>query len=296
MTDATDILLLGLSQTGKSTFVAALYGSIKSRMTQCSLALDALEDEREYLESLSRRWTSAKEVDRTSLAVRLRLRLLDQRKDPPRPVVLNIPDMSGETFREQFESRQWTVEFERTYASAERMLVFVHADRVEEPATLYDLAHARTGLDDGVPGIPAHAQTEGVAEWGIERCRTQVKIIDLLQFLARARPLAEPRRVGLIVSAWDRLEGTPTLSPRTWLERTMGLLAQYIAANSAHYEVEIFGVSAQGFDYEKDDPTERLAKVITPAERVRVVRGSSSEPRRDITEPIQWLLDRDTVE
>ena len=296
MTEATDILLLGLSKTGKSTFVGALYGSIKSRTTQCALALDALQDDREYLERLSSRWTNAKEIDRTSLTVQVRLRLLDKRKSPPRRVVLSIPDMSGETFREQFESRQWTVEFEETYASAERVLLFVHAEKMEEPATLYDLAYARTGLDDGVSGGPSKAQSETVAEWRMARCRTQVKIIDLLQFLARARPLAKPRRVGLIVSAWDRLETTPGVSPETWLKMTMGLLAQYIAASPAQYEVEVFGVSAQGFDYKRDDAVERLAEVTTPAERVRVTRGSRTEQSHDITEPIQWLLEPGTIE
>ena len=58
MTEANNVLLLGLSKTGKSTFVAALYGSIKSTTTQCALALNVLEDEREYLEKLSRRWAA----------------------------------------------------------------------------------------------------------------------------------------------------------------------------------------------------------------------------------------------
>ena len=71
----------------------------------------------------------------------------------------------------------------------------------------------------------------------------------------------------------------------------MGLLAQYVRANPAQYEVEVFGMSAQGFDYEKDDAAERLAELSEPAERVRILRGSSTEERRDITEPIQWLLD-----
>ena len=296
MTEANDVLLLGLSGTGKSTFMAALYGSIKSRSTQCTLALDVLEDDREYLETLSRLWANAKEIDRTSATVRVRLSLLDKRNDPPSRVGLCIPDMSGETFREQFESRQWTLEFEETYAGAERVALFVHAERMEEPATLYDLQHARMGLVDAVSDGVSKTHTEEVGEWKVRSCRTQVKIVDLLQFLARTRPLAKPRRLALIVSAWDRLQGTPAVSPRNWLAMTMGLLAQYIAANPSQYRVEVFGVSAQGFDYKKDDPVERLAEVTTPAERVRVTRGLSTDETRDITEPIQWLLDSDTSE
>ena len=291
MTRANDVLLLGLSESGKSTFVAALYGSIKSKTTQCTLALNVLDDEREYLEKLSRCWASAKEIDRTSTAVQVRLSLLDKRNDPPSSFVLNIPDMSGETFREQFESRQWTLDFDESYAGAELVLLFVHTERMDEPATLSDLQHARTGLDNAVPDGSSKAQPEKVKEWQIKHCRTQVQIVDLLQFLARERPLGKPRRLALIVSAWDLLQGTPPVSPRAWLKITMGLLAQYIEANPAQYEVEVFGVSAQGFDYEKDNAIARLAEVTKPAERVRVTRGSSTDERRDITEPIQWLLD-----
>ena len=296
MTEANNVLLLGLSKTGKSTFVAALYGSIKSTTTQCTLALNVLNDEREYLEKLSRRWARAQEIDRTSTAVQFRLSLLDKRNDPPSSFVLSIPDMSGETFREQFESRQWTSDFEETYAGAELVLLFVHTERMEEPATLSDLQHARTGLDDAVSGGSSKAHTEKVKEWQIKNCRTQVQIVDLLQFLAQARPLAKPRRLALIVSAWDLLQRTPSVSPRVWLEMTMGLLGQYIKANPTQYEVEVFGVSAQGFDYKKDNAVEWLAEVIKSAERVRVTRGSSTDEKHDITEPIQWLLDPARIE
>ena len=143
-------------------FVAALYGSIKSRTTECALALNVLDDEREYLEKLSRRWASAKEIDRTSTTVHVRLSLLDKRNDPPRSFVLSIPDMSGETFREQFESRQWTVDFQETYAGAELVLLFVHTEKMDEPATLSDLQHARTGLDNAVSdGSSKVADREG---------------------------------------------------------------------------------------------------------------------------------------
>ena len=71
----------------------------------------------------------------------------------------------------------------------------------------------------------------------------------------------------------------------------MGLLSQYLETNPTRYMAEVFGVSAQGFNYDEADPEARLAEFSNDWERVRVVRGADARVRHDITEPIQWLLE-----
>lgn len=292
MSKANDVLMVGLSDTGKSTFIAALYVSIKSTTTSCRLSLNKLGNDREYLEKLASLWIGAQKIERTTgTAEPVELILRDNRDENRAEIVLRMPDMSGETYRDQFESRQWTQDFLEKYAGAQSTLLFVRDDAIEEGISFAEIQHAERGLDDSPNDNAKEPRLEHVREWTISNCCTQVKIVDLLQFLAREKPLPQPRRLALIVSAWDLLDGIPPISPNKWLSTRMGLLDQYLKANPNQFKVEVFGVSAQGFDYKNDDAAQRLEEIVDSSERIRVLRGESIESTQDITLPIQWLLE-----
>jgi len=274
MTAARTVLLCGLSGTGKSSFLAALWGSIRNKNTPCALALAQLGDERDYLESLWRKWVRAEPIEKSASEIvqPVELHLLDKRRQPPPTLLLQVPDMSGETFREQFESRQWTRDFEDQFAGAESVLLFAHSVRMEEGLTLAEVQHARLGLGNA-GGKPAIEPNDKPDPWEIRRCRTQVQ---------------------LVISAWDLLDGTPLKTPNQWLRKKMGLMEQYLAANPSQFTAETFGVSAQGFDYkEGEDPDTYLARFANSAERVRVLCSDDPTVRHDITQPLQWLLPGD---
>ena len=280
MTTESDVLLLGLSGTGKSTFLAALWGSIKDKNTDCALSLDALSEERDYLEGLWRQWVRAEKLAKSASGVvhPVHLRLLDRRRDPPLKLELRVPDMSGETFREQFESRQWTLDFENEFARSQNILLFAHSVHMEEGVTLAEIQHARLGMAKAEEATSnGDLEADAPVPWEIRRCRTQVQLVDLLQAYAREAVLERPRKVALVISAWDLLDGTPIETPHQWLKKKMGLLAQYLETNPSHYTSEVFGVSAQGFEYvDGQDPGSRLAEFENERERVRVRRGADT--------------------
>jgi Double-GTPase 1 len=292
MTAARTVLLCGLSGTGKSSFLAALWGSIRNKNTSCALALAELGEEREYLENLWRKWVRAEPIEKSASEIvqPVELHLLDKRSQPPPTLLLQIPDMSGETFREQFESRQWTREFENEFAGAESVLLFAHSVGMQEGTTLAEVQHARLGLGNA-GNKPTVGPNDKSDSWEIRRCRTQVQLIDLLQCLAREVPIGRPRRLAFVISAWDLLDGTPLKTPNQWLRKRMGLMEQYLATNPSLFTAEAFGVSAQGFDYEDGKgPDTHLEGFANSAERVRVLCGTDPTVRHDITEPLQWLL------
>jgi hypothetical protein len=284
---------MGLSGTGKSTFLAALWGSIKPLGTDCAIALDSLGAERDYLEGLWSRWVQGIPLEKTASEAShpVALHLLDKRRTPPRRTVLRIPDMSGETFREQFLQRQWTRDFEDSSAQAAGVLLFTHSENIQEGVTLAQLQRVRGGATKGQREESAQGSKTTHVPWSPSHCRTQVQLVDLLQFLSREAPLGYPRRLALLISAWDLLDSVPVLrTPSQWLARKMPLLSQYLTANPRDFTVEAFGISAQGFAY-GDGRGARMAAFVNDWERVRVVRGSASEMKHDITEPLQWLLD-----
>lgn len=94
-------------------------------------------------------------------------------------------------------------------------------------------------------------------------------------------------RVALMLSAWDQVRAAPfELSPREWLKKEHPLLDQFLAANAEVFPAEVFGVSAQGGDLDKD--RERLLS-MDPIQRLEVVEGEESS--HDLTVPLAWLME-----
>jgi hypothetical protein len=104
------------------------------------------------------------------------------------------------------------------------------------------------------------------------------------------------RRVAIILSAWDKVaeEGR---TPAQFLKERLPLLEQYLCSNADAWEWKVYGVSAQGADYEKENQPlsstqqaklQELRELDEPSERIKVIfEGSESS---DLTEPIAWLM------
>ena len=93
-------------------------------------------------------------------------------------------------------------------------------------------------------------------------------------------------------SAWDKA-ASRGFSPEEYLAKRMPLLDQFLR-HGLHpdWEKRIYGVSAQGGDYDDDNSkladAERLRDIDVPSERISVVYAGDKS--NDLTEPLQWLL------
>jgi Double-GTPase 1 len=115
--------------------------------------------------------------------------------------------------------------------------------------------------------------------------------------MLRCKALRSPaRRVAIVLSAWDKVEDEG-LTPEALLARDLPLLDQYLRQGTDGWEFRIYGLSAQGGDYERegeaDDP-DRQAK----AAAIREIEDASSRIRlllpdlsTDLTKPIAWLIE-----
>ena len=141
-------------------------------------------------------------------------------------------------------------------------------------------------------GVEMEVEGEEV-EWQPALAPTQVQLVDILQML-QCRPLdVGSRRVSVMLSAWDKVEEEGA-RPEEFLETRLPLLAQYLRQPSNGWTARVFGVSAQGGDY--DDASgagaqasaEALRNLETASERIMLVDGDSVG--HDLTEPIAWLI------
>lgn len=272
--------LVGLPNSGKSSYVAALWHVVEAKEIADSLQVDTLPINRHYLEQLRENWISCSDLGRTSVENIPFISLQCKDAVSGNTAAFTFPDVKGELFKQLFESREITQEYQQFLKDANGILLFI-GEKLQVPLLIAD-------YEDVFPGEPSSK----AQPWKHEDVPTQVILVDLLQIIAGW--IKKPFKIGLIISAWDvHLKisgGAAALTPREWLKNKLPLLNQFIHTNTEKFSVECFGVSAQGgnYDAEKTD----LLNFDLPSNRIKVQQQSATEISNDITIPIKWLLNR----
>jgi len=279
----TQLLVVGLPATGKTTFLAALWHVAESAEIRCSLVVSRYHGDREYLNKIRDEWLEYRQLPRTGLVDEQSVSMRLVRRAGGSEVEVVFPDMSGESFKLQWTDRRWSVEYSRLVSQAAGVLLFVHPDEVVEP-TRIDQANRLVAELPEVPEPPTDAEFEESVEWDPSQAPTQVQLVELLQFISDHA--AEKRfRIGVIVSAWDLVRDNG-VAPEEWVGQRLPLLSQYLRANSDDYPYRVFGVSAQGGDLQRDSA--RLRKCIRPSDRVGVTGLDCAT--HDLTAVVGWVM------
>lgn len=294
----TSISIIGLPESGKTTFLAALWELVTELRIEKELALDSIgANDHSYLRRIVSVWRKATEQARTKLtglsAVRMNL------KDRDGNVVeVTMPDAPGEDFRAMWESRELGRLLGDSLAGG-NIILFVNGNKVKAPAWVTERAVQRRATG-------RQATQPLTREWHPSLAPTQVQLVDLLQLISHAPVGRSDRRLVVMISAWDKVEGE-RLTPDAFLTAKMPLLAQYIKAGRDGWTSRVYGVSAQGGEYDgntdnaepaeggtpkkgpkKGRDAERLREVDIPANRIRLVFGEREST--DLTEPLKWLM------
>jgi hypothetical protein len=284
----TSVSIVGLPGSGKTTFLAALWELVQERRVAKRLRFGSLsEDDHAYLNRILKVWRSATEPARTQLTgmTSVSMNLLDE---AGRMVSVAFPDVPGEEYRRMWEEREAAKKLVETLAAGNIMLL-LNGNRIKAPAWVTERAVLRKAI-----GEPAEAEPEG---WHPKHAPTQVQLVDLLQHLARPPIHVGPRRVAVMIGAWDKVEGEK-LRPEPFLREKLPLLDQYLKAGRDGWTYRVYGLSAQGGEYDESDKNkknpkpgkdaERLRDKDIAAERIRLVFGDQES--HDLTEPLEWLM------
>ena len=298
-----------MHESGKTTFIAALWDYINSDKTDKKLALNSLANsENQYLEKIRAEWLLCKNVTRTSLneseteTVRMNVLSTKSRKN----LILEIPDMSGELFNLHFKHREWDIDYENIVSQMEGILLFINpkdnrnrtqyiADAVEIESEieseLIDKPNNEESKSDiqnelGIPKGPTVINSIDFNNWSEEHTSNQVKLVETLQLIASRIGIQNLMRISVIISRWDLIEANGKETPLAWLQTKMPLLHQFLICNDDIFQFQVFGVSAQGGDYNKVDERQRLLG-LEPHDRIQVKLEKSFI--NDIAAPIIWL-------
>jgi len=289
MTDSRSIVICGLPASGKTTFLAALWHLVTSRELPTQLVFESLRNgDSSYLNEIAAKWRNALVQERTQIGepVLVSMNLLDARKVPLR---LTFPDVSGELYERMWSDRECDSHLADLLRNRSGLVLFVHSDRIEPPSWVVDLVALSKRL-----GLPVE-EGKPIA-WNPHFAPTQVRLVDVLQHLSAPPLNVKTERLVIVLSAWDKVEPEGR-KPAEFLAERMPLLHQYLTSNRPEKSWRVFGVSAQGGEYEKPPinggdklPSREvmtLRELNIASERIRVYSGSSES--HDLTEPIAWL-------
>lgn len=289
MRQERSIVICGLPESGKTTFLAALWHLVTAHDVDTHLAFDSLRDgDQTHLNNIVRQWRDAKVQARTSgEPTLLSMNLRDRAGTKLR---LTFPDLSGESYRRMWEDRDCDPEVAKVLAGRTGVVLFVHADRIERAQWVVDVVGWMRRLD-----LPLE---EGKPiKWHPRHAPTQVQVVDLLQLLHRPPLDVGPRRLAIVLSAWDKVEAEG-LTPGAFLAQRLPLLHQYLEHGPLADRWRVYGVSAQGGDYEplegsksqwSREDVERARAHDRPSDRIKLT--SDVAHSRDLTEPIAWLTE-----
>lgn len=288
MTDRS-ITICGFPESGKTTYLAALWHLVTARADQTSLRFASLRNgDASHLNELAARWRDGLTQIRTDIRSKqlVTMNLLDGSNASLR---LTFPDLSGESYRVMFEDRDCAPAVAEVLNRGEGMLFFVHADRIRQPHLVVNVVSQSNALGSSIPSGQEVA-------WSPRLAPTQVQIVELLQLLGLPPLQVSFRRLAIVLSAWDKVadEGR---TPEEFLAEQLPLLDQYLRSGADGWSWRVYGISAQGADYERENEKlsdsqlaklQELRALDEPSMRIRVVSEGSES--RDLTEPIAWLM------
>jgi len=273
-------LMVGLPGAGKSTFLAAFWHVLHSDEVPGALKLAGVTGDRTYLNGLAEKWRRCEELGRTPIGGE-EVSMLVKNPGTSETTELFVPDMSGETFEVQWEARESSVDYAEKVAGVSGVLLFLHPDTTKETDSIATANDVLTAWAEEPAKDCAKTKTDP-KPWQARHAPTQVKVVELLQFLTAHRD--EPTRVAILISAWDLVGGKATAE--SWIGERLPLLSQYLKANAPTLPSRVYGLSAQGGDLGKD--SDALFEHAAPSKRIRIT-GPEVTPH-DITAPVKWLM------
>ncbi|MER9949538.1 hypothetical protein [Mesorhizobium sp. M0047] len=281
-----DISIIGLPESGKTTLLAAIWHVVREGGSDTALKFQGLSrGNYEHLNTLAVDWRKGKKPQRTQTSG---MKLVSMRlKDVyDRTVSVSFPDIPGEDFSRMWEKREFDEETFKSLTTPAIVLV-VNGDTIRFPAWIVDQMAI-------VKGAGLQVEEAEVVDWRAELAPTQVKVVELLQFLMSRELNVGQRRLAVLITAWDQVEGDG-MSPAEILAVKLPFLDQYLRNGRDPWTWRVWGISAQGGvyeDQEKDEflkETEALRDLDRPSDRIKVVDGEIV--RSDITLPLEWLIE-----
>ena len=280
------LTVIGPSNSGKTTYLAALYFLLKNSEGTYHFRLDRTIEvhDRTYLTEISEEWANLREIKHTDSNAWESLELPLVSRDSTERVLISIPDLAGEFCTNALTSRKWDERIATQLECSEGFLLFININDLR----MVDLMDAGWAARIAqTRELNKNKRPAEVWEPDHETLPSDVLYTDLIQQV-HFHNTGKRYRVSVVLSAWDIVQPESLKrDPETFFSKRFPLLAQFFASHVDRFAVEIFGVSAYGAKQE-DPVAVKDLEDKDPNERVQVVH--SSEYGHDITLPLMHLI------
>jgi len=305
-------LIVGMPESGKSTYIAALRHILVAKEVETELELTVLAGDEKHLNKLEDEWLSCKAMQRTKTSSEAWVELNVRDRFTAAEGVMVIPDLRGENFEMPAAAGECPRDLHQALVTCDGILLFTNVNQEDDMLLIDDFGdmlddeseeedtNERSG--DGAVAEAASARLEhephglensGAAPGAGEEAKfrpqdmpEEVKIVEFLQ-VANRRPLDPKRRkLALIVSAWDLVEEEEGITPETWFAQKRPMLSQFFSHNAHLWELRVYGASAQGGKL--PERKAEFEKMLIQSERVRIVGHGAA--LHDLSAPLRWLM------
>ena len=288
MKDSASILMIGAPESGKTNYLGRFWHALQSndaglRATHQPNDIGYVIDALSHLlqGEFAPRTKKSDDADGKHSPIPVSW----EREGKAEQAEILVPDVSGEIWEKAVQTNELPESWMAAVRQSVGALLFV---RVASSLHIPSLDWVTAGRLLQVTGAANDAPRKAI------QIPTDVQLCEFLRFLELVLGKdadVDCPRVAVLVAAWDIVdEDRARHGPKAYLTAEFPLFAGRLADVST-LEVEVFGVSVVGGDFDDDDFTARfLAGEIN--DFGYVVTGPGPVPdRNDVTAPVQWVLD-----
>ncbi|MER9748284.1 hypothetical protein [Mesorhizobium sp. M0140] len=284
------IVLLGGPDSGKTNYMSRLWLALNSKKAE--LVASRNPTDIKYVEGGAEHILGgafAPRSDTNSLPDDLTLDIPVRLASDPegKEVLISVPDVSGELWKEAIERGDVTREWMEALQQASGALLFVRVLSAANVTPL-DWVNAAEYLSWAGEGAPKDEQGEEVL------VPTQVALCEMLRFLDETllRVGGRPPKVAVLITAWDLVDGhRRPRGPNVYLKEEYPLFAGRLA-DCTSLDVRTFGVSVVGGDFEDPEFTAKFQE--GDIDDMGYVEVKDPEKRslkiHDVTLPVAWVV------
>lgn len=274
------ILIAGLPNAGKSSYIGALNGIMSQDGEFCLSPAIEKASEWPYVNSLTEKWLECQIVDHSTDGETKYIKWPLVKKDG-QEVVITIPDMKGETYYDIINN-EFDPKLAEFCKGATGILFFINnMNRFVLKEHALKLVEEENGVDKDVKEEETQTGPKAEADKLKLNVSTMPDVTKNLLVIRYLRELMGNVKIVVAVSSWDEKKNYKTIEE--YFKKICPAIYNYVRSNFDYYR--FYGVSAQGVKYGNQDAD--IKKLTETGKRAYVF---TDKKIFDLSQPLDYLI------